>query len=240
MGYPAPSPKYIGPANRHGSQTNKPIKRIVIHCTISPCCKGAEGIASYFKRTSNPASAHYVVDAKTVIQSLYDSWVGYHAPPNEHSLGIEMCCTLANEGKGHWGRRGHQKMLKRTARLTAELCLAYDIPVRHLTVAQLRAGEKGICGHVDVRDAFHETTHWDPGPHFPWDQFIELVRSEVAAITKEAVKPATPKRRDTKVRKARRALRKAVRLLSQSGPKRKHVKRVGEEIQKQAERLPKQ
>jgi hypothetical protein len=30
---------------------------------------------------------------------------------------------------------------------------------------------------VDIRDAFHQDTHYDPGIGFPWDVFIDLVRA---------------------------------------------------------------
>jgi N-acetylmuramoyl-L-alanine amidase CwlA len=182
MTYQAPAPTYIGPPNRHGGASNKPIRRIVIHATVSPCAKDAPGIARYFKRTDRAASAHYVVDSRKTIQALYDSFVGYHAPPNEHSLGVELCCDLSNEGKGHWGRRNHRRMLRRAAALVAGLCLAYDVPVRHLNGRELRSGKHGICGHSDVRDAWGQTTHWDPGPHFPWDDFLRMVRQEVDKI----------------------------------------------------------
>ena len=196
--FPAPSPTYIGPANRHGAANNDPINHITIHCTVSACCKGARSIANYFKTTSNAASAHYVVDATEAIQSLYDSYVAYHAPPNQHSLGIEMCCSLSGQGKGHWARSDHKKMLDRTALLTAQLCLAYDVPPVKLSAADLRAGKKGICGHVDVSDAFHQTTHWDPGPYFPWADFMGLVRKHYDALKAPAkparpIKPAAPK-----------------------------------------------
>ena len=58
-------------------------------------------------------------------------------------------------------------MLHRAARLVAELCLAYDVPAKKLSAGQLKAGQNGLCGHADVRDAWGETTHWDPGPTSP-------------------------------------------------------------------------
>jgi N-acetyl-anhydromuramyl-L-alanine amidase AmpD len=33
----------------------------------------------------------------------------------------------------------------------------------------------GICGHVEVSQAFHLSTHTDPGPNFPWSQFMAVV-----------------------------------------------------------------
>jgi hypothetical protein len=188
MAYPPPSPPYVGPPYRHSGNGNKPIIRIVVHCTVGSDAKGAQGTARYFRSSAANGSAHYIVDSDETLQSAFDSVVCWHAPPNTHSIGIELCCSLSNEGEGHWQRDDHQAMLRRAARLTAELCLAYDLPVRKMTVAQVRSNESGICGHIDVSNAFHQSSHWDPGPHFPWSQFMAMVRAEVSAITN----PTTP------------------------------------------------
>lgn len=174
----APSPPYLGPPYRMSVGENKPIQRIVVHSTVSPCVEGgARSIADYFKSKSAGGSAHYVVDPGEVVQVTYDSVIAWHAPPNPHSIGIEMCDmpALGVVGMRRWKDDEHKRMLVRTARLTAQLCLAYDVPARRLSVTGLRAGRHGICGHVDVSEAWHESTHWDPGA-FPWAAFIRLVK----------------------------------------------------------------
>lgn len=181
-----PSPKYVGTAKWKGDANNKPINRYVIHCTVGaePGVKGAaEATVSFSKRTSNPSSYHYISDALHTLQYVFDSVVAYHAPPNQHSLGHELCCSLSNEGKGHWDRDDHQKMLVLAAKNCAQACLAYNIPIVKIGALALRAGKRGICGHNDVRDAWHQTTHWDPGPFFPWKQFITLVKREADLLT---------------------------------------------------------
>jgi len=52
----------------------------------------------------------------------------------------------------------------------------YRIPGRWLTIAELRAGKRGYTTHVDVNAAFQGGTHWDPGPHFPRDWFLQKCR----------------------------------------------------------------
>ncbi|WP_446924560.1 hypothetical protein, partial [Klebsiella pneumoniae] len=42
-------------------------------------------------------------------------------------------------------------------------------------MADLKAGKRGVCGHVDVTDAWHQSDHDDPGPWFPWDKFMAVV-----------------------------------------------------------------
>ena len=67
--------------------------------------------------------------------------------------------------------------MEKAAHLTRQICHRYAIPMRRLTVTDLRAGQRGICGHVDVSAAWHQSDHDDPGPWFSWDQFIAAVRA---------------------------------------------------------------
>lgn len=189
-----PNPPYVGPAKWKGAANNKPIKRIVIHCTAGSepgVHNAARNTVAYSKRTTRPSSFHYVRDAKECLQYVYDGVVAYHAPPNQHSIGYELCCSLANKGKGHWDQSDHKAMLRGAAKDVARLCLAYGVPIRKVGPATLKAGGEGICGHDDVRDAWGQTDHWDPGPYFPWNTFIKMVQAEAKAL--EGVKDPAPK-----------------------------------------------
>jgi hypothetical protein len=195
--HPAPRPPYLGPAAHDSGRGNKPISRIVIHSTVSPCVPGgARAIADYFRSPKAGGSAHYVVDPGEVVQVVLDDTVAWHAPPNEHSLGIEMCDYPSSTSLTHWEaaagdvqhsarksplrwiEKNHRQMLRRTARLTAELCLAYGVPPRFLTAQQLLSGEHGVTTHANVTQAFHQSTHWDPGL-WPKRAFMRQVRAFV-------------------------------------------------------------
>lgn len=180
-----PSPPYVGPAAHDSGPGNKPITRIVIHSTVSPCEKGgARKIAAYFRNPQAGGSAHYVVDPGETVQVVYDDVIAWHAPPNAHSLGIEMC-DMPRTLPGRWLDKNHRAMLDRVARLTAELCLAYDVPVAHMTTDSVRAGRKGICSHAQVSQAFGQSSHWDPG-QFPWRRFMRKVRAHVTQMSRTA------------------------------------------------------
>lgn len=225
--YPPPSPPYRGPARHTGSPVNKPINRVVIHGTVSACRPGmAEIIARYFRTTSRAASAHYVVDPGTTLQCVFDSVVAYHAPPNQHSIGVELCDPVVGP-LTRWNDRDHRRMLRRAARLTAELCLAYEIPMRKVGKIALARGRKGICGHADVRDAWGQTSHWDPGA-FPWRRFIRMVREEASKI----------EGKPTRVTRARALLDDALDLLAEVPKRRAHVHNVAESLRDDANRLP--
>lgn len=184
-GYPPPSPLFIGPPSKYSQGYNKPILRIVIHSAVYPPVRGAaRRIAQYFKSPQARGSAQYCVDPWEVIQSAWDSMICWHAPPNPQTLGIEMCDIPDNQPKSRlkrwrWAGLAHRATLRRTARLTAELCLAYDIPIRFLGVAELkRKGPRaatGITTHHRTSLAFRQSTHWDPGA-WPRVRFMYLVR----------------------------------------------------------------
>lgn len=171
-----PNPPYRGPAKFHGGAQADPI-RIVIHGTVSPTVEGgAEAIARYFRVTvTRASSAHYVVDPGAVRQVVYDHVEAYHAPPNDRSIGIELCDPVDGPA-ARWNDEAHVRMLRRAAHLTARLTLAYGVRARKVGPDELRRSGRGICGHIDVSNAWHQTTHTDPGPAFPWPRFMRLVR----------------------------------------------------------------
>lgn len=194
--YPAPSPPYVGPAAHDSGGGNFPIHRVVIHSTVSACVEGgARSTGAYFRSASAGGSAHYVVDPGEVVQVVYDSRVAWHAPPNEHSIGIEMCDYPDADSQARWGDGNHERMLGRTAELTAELCLAYEVPTVFLSVADLKAGKHGITTHNNVSQAWHESTHWDPGA-WPQGEFMDLVKDNVTAIKEGDDMPLTDKDAD--------------------------------------------
>lgn len=171
------------PAAHHGPTTNAPVSRIVIHSTcpdvgFPAASKAGRAVstANYFASTSRPASAHYVVDIATTVQCLPENTVGYHAPPNSGSIGIEICSDGGSKGSfenpahayttTQWLSPEVWPAVERAAILAREICHRHHIPIRRLSVAQVRAGERGICGHNEVSEAFHRSDHDDPGPWF--------------------------------------------------------------------------
>lgn len=62
---------------------------------------------------------------------------------------------------GRWA--DHPAMLDEMARYMAAWSVAYGIPLVKLTAAQVRAGQRGVCGHAEISVAFGESDHTDPG-----------------------------------------------------------------------------
>lgn len=172
-----PLASYFLQARHYGNYNNLPVDRVVIHYMGSSEKKDtAENVAQYFHTMSDGrvASAHYCVDVDSIVQCVYEKNIAYHAPPNTHSIGIEHAGT--EQTKEQWADAYSQTMLKLSAKLCADICKRHDIPIVKLTVDDLKAGKRGICGHVDVSNAFHKSDHTDPGVAFPWVQYLGWVK----------------------------------------------------------------
>jgi len=155
---------------------------IVMHSTVGPTGKGsARNIARYFASTSTVASAHYVVDAAETYQCVGDHTVAYHCGYNQDSIGVEMCDYPTTASKARWNDANHKAMMQRTARLVAQLCLAYNINPYFVGVRGLKRGRRGITTHDAMSRAFRRSTHWDPGA-WPRFRFMRAVRREMRRI----------------------------------------------------------
>jgi hypothetical protein len=141
----------------------------------------AEGVANFFHQRSTQASTQLAVDRDSCVRMLPDLVIPWGASgANAAGVHVEIC-GRAGWTRAEWMQR--QGMLKRAAYKVAKWCWQYDLPCRWLTVDELREGRaKGITTHVDVNAAFRRGTHWDPGPHFPRDEFIAWVREFYSGI----------------------------------------------------------
>ena len=178
-----------------------PVTRIVIHYTAGYTAQEAVDVLTTIKRQ---ASAHYVIDRDgTVFQLVKEADVAGHAgciesemlaggkcympDMNQESIGIEVTnlgciydtvkrtdsdytcfngCTFSGSdckcqsGKSCW-EIYPEKQIDVLAKLTAEIAKRWNIPI----------DREHIIGHYEV-------VSWkiDPGPAFPWDEFIQKVK----------------------------------------------------------------
>lgn len=168
----------------------KQLRLIVIHtmeAAESP--KTAENIAEYFASGAVVASAHACVDQDSVVVCLPPFDTAFAAPgANADGYQIEHAGYAAQDGAG-WNDDASQSMLKLSAAHARPIALAAGIPLKHLTNAELAAGEAGFVGHNQVSDVYKRSDHWDPGPNFPWDQYMDIVNNGEADTEETAIVP---------------------------------------------------
>jgi hypothetical protein len=135
----------------------------------------AENVAAYFAKPATQASSHWCVDNNSRVRCVNDGDEAWTMPPvNPNSLNIELA-GYASQGSSGWNDAYSRSMLDNAAVCAAEWCRKYSIPLRRNTDAQIRAYAKGFVGHVDVNRVFRSSDHYDPGPAFPWTDFLKMV-----------------------------------------------------------------
>lgn len=130
------------------------VDRIVIH-TMEGTYKGT---ISWFQKPGRPVptAAHYLFSIHgDVCQMVADEKKCLHANSyNSRSIGFEH--------EGHAADTVFpEEMLLASARCAAALCRKFRIPM----------DRQHIIGHNEVPDA----THTDPGAHWPWDRYMDMV-----------------------------------------------------------------
>jgi N-acetyl-anhydromuramyl-L-alanine amidase AmpD len=166
-------------ANRSDNARPMPPRLVVIHTTESnETTGGAIAIARFFQPEPADKSAHLVVDDTDTVRVVPDRYQAYTAlGANEDGLHVEIV-GKAGQGTTGWADAYSQAALRRAADAVRTWCNDYGIPVRQRSTAEVKAGWRGICGHVNISEAYHLTDHTDPGPTFPWDQFIALIQGD--------------------------------------------------------------
>ncbi|WP_224365630.1 N-acetylmuramoyl-L-alanine amidase [Hyalangium versicolor] len=141
------------------------VRYIVIHDTEGSYAS----TLTVFQRPTYKASAHYVVRSSDghVAQMISTEHVSWHAGNwyvNAHSVGIE------HEGVAIEGAAWYSENLYRaSARLTRYLALRFNVPLDREHII----GHDNVPGTSTTNQA---TMHWDPGPFWDWNHYMELVR----------------------------------------------------------------
>lgn len=174
------------PARNFTPTNGREIDLIVIHDMESPeAADTAENVAHWAHGIKAPkASWHYGIDSDTIVQSVHDKDVAWHAPgANHNGIGLEHAGRAA-QSKGEWGDAYSVAMLQLSAQLTAQLCRAYKIPAIYRPASELLRGQRGITTHAQVTLAFKRGNHTDPGANFPMVEYIRQVRQAIAGTHK--------------------------------------------------------
>jgi N-acetyl-anhydromuramyl-L-alanine amidase AmpD len=143
------------------------IKYIIIHDTEG----SYDSAISWFQNPASYVAAHYVIRSSDgeVTQMIRTKDVGWHAGNwyvNMHSIGVE------HEGEAAAGGSWYtEAMYRSSAKLVRYLADRYDIPL----------DRQHIIGHEQVQGINPTRVpqmHYDPGPFWDWDHYMDLVQGQ--------------------------------------------------------------
>jgi len=157
-----------GVANR--PTTGHEIRYIVIHDTEG----GYAGSLASFQISNTYASAHYLIRASDglvtqVVQNKDEAWHAANKSMNMHSIGIEHEGYAIKDGSWYT-----EPQYESSAALVKYLAAKYDIPL----------DREHIIGHDEVPgvlDANVKSQHWDPGPFWDWNHYMQLLGAPTGA-----------------------------------------------------------
>ncbi len=156
---------------------------IVVHCTAGPentAGKGAEAVQAMFARGDRVASAHVTVDQNSAARSVHD-WDTAYASKGFNARGLHLeLVGMADQTRTQWLDPISRTTMLQGAKVVADWINRSNGRIRPvvMTVEQLKADlGGGVTFHADCDKAKASTGHWDPGPHFPRDVFIDMVKT---------------------------------------------------------------
>jgi N-acetylmuramoyl-L-alanine amidase-like protein len=166
----APCSRRYTAVRQSGKRSLSQIGLIVIHCTQS---NSAQSSAQWFENTRAQGSAHLVLDDAECYRTLDNEVIPWGAKgANTRGFHIEIA-GFAEWNRNEWLKHG--QALRRAAYKGAFHAKKFGIPIRLLTPAQLKAGQRGFVTHAMCTQAFGGT-HTDPGRQCPTEQLLDWAK----------------------------------------------------------------
>lgn len=150
---------------------------------------GAENVADFIRRRTDPGSYHDLVDSDSVVQLVDYDDEAYHIAThtlNRRTTGLSFACRTSDWAKMSPAKR--TAFLRNGARAAARQARHHHkrtgivVPAKRITLAEALAGKPGFLAHGDADPGRRS----DPGtraPHlFPWDEFLDHYRTEAADL----------------------------------------------------------
>jgi hypothetical protein len=121
-------------------------------------------------------SPHSMTDPGETVDLLNLGTVGWHCG-NGNQVGIGLEVTgYAAWSFAQWTSGDAFAAVRLDAKRAAEVAAAKGIPLRWLSLSQIRNGERGFCTHADISATLGGTNHTDPGQGFPYKIFMQMVQ----------------------------------------------------------------
>lgn len=156
----------------YSSRNGQKIIWVAIHTTEG--ILDADDLGKYFQPASRQASSHAGADRNKVVSYVDDQYAAWTLRNgNQRSLNIEIG-GFAAWSRNKWLTEEYARLVQ-AAKWVSWKCDQYGIPKVHIGPAGVRASQKGIITHDDYTKGTNDGSHWDPGPGFPMDVFINLV-----------------------------------------------------------------
>jgi N-acetyl-anhydromuramyl-L-alanine amidase AmpD len=178
----SPSDELIDTFMQAKNYTPKPegreIKWLVVHTAeMDESPTGAEALGAWASSSRAPrASWHYAVDSNSIVQCVLDRDVAWHVPgANNAGIGVELV-GRARQSASDWQDDFSVDQLALAARLFGWLAKKHDIALQFVDAEGLRQGVSGVTTHNEASLAFKKSDHWDPGPNFPMEKFLQDAR----------------------------------------------------------------
>lgn len=138
----------------------------------------AENTAEYFRTMPDGrvVSANYCGDNDSIVATVKLMDTAFTTGNIGNRLGINWeFAGFAGQTPAQWGDDYSMSMLRRAAPYWYADAERFGIPIQRCSVVDLQALRPGLTTHNDLRVAFGGTTHTDPGPAFPWSEFIDMI-----------------------------------------------------------------
>lgn len=162
--------------DRHGvRKTNGHNLWLVLHTSEGgESTSSAESLAAYMgmpgDRPGGYGSSYQAVfDTDQIIPAVPNDVVSYSAGGG-NAQGVHGCFPgKAAQTTAQWLDTNSRAMIRQAAAWLIDQSRAEGIPLRRLTVDQVRNHVAGVCDHHDISLAFRKSTHTDIGEQFPWN-----------------------------------------------------------------------
>lgn len=167
----------------HQRRRNQQIDLIVLHSgETNEGSTAAEGMANYFASGNTIGSAHICVDNDSAVRCAPDeNRTNGAGGVNENGLHLEQA-GRAGQLAEEWADPYSSAVVALAAEVVRAWIAKYPwIRPVFLDAAALARGERdGITTHAQVSQVFAGNDgHWDPGPEYPIDALLDLVRGAV-------------------------------------------------------------
>ena len=168
----------------------KPTGAIVLHTAESILDKidpdsGAENVARFIQRRSNPGSYHRIGDRDSIVKLIPFSYEAWQDGTGSNAWAIGISLAMQAHTWPDLTTQHRNQLIDTMARMADEAAdwlkaeHGITVPAIRLTKAETDAGKPGFIAHGD-RDPARRT---DPGRHFPWTQFLNRFAELLAAHT---------------------------------------------------------